>query len=61
MTTEFGHGALLSAVDALVGARVVEVRRTLNIAIVGLIRGDESVRLHARCPMKVKAGRVGCV
>jgi hypothetical protein len=53
MVTEFGQDALGSALEALVGARVVEVRRTLNIAIVGLTRGDESVRLHAQCPFRM--------
>lgn len=47
---------LASAVRALQGARLVEVRRTLNIAIVGLVRGDEEVRLHAQCPLRIGAG-----
>jgi hypothetical protein len=52
MVTEFGQAELRAAVAALAGARVVEVRRTLNIAIVGFTRGDESVRLHAQCPFR---------
>jgi hypothetical protein len=56
MTTEHGQAELLSAVDALAGSRVVEVRRTLNIAILGLTRGDESVRLHAQCPFRIVYG-----
>src|SRR4051812_34255631 len=47
---------LASAVRALQGARLVEVRRTLNIAIVGLVRGDEEVRLHAQCPLRIGVG-----
>jgi hypothetical protein len=56
MTSTRDQADLASAVRALEGARLVEVRRTLNIAIVGLARGDEEVRLHAQCPLRIGVG-----
>ncbi|MEU4239055.1 hypothetical protein [Actinoplanes sp. NPDC026619] len=55
-STRQDQSELASAVRALEGARLVEVRRTLNIAIVGLLRGDEEVRLHAQCPLRIGVG-----
>jgi len=49
-------GELGAAVRALEGARLVEVRRTLNIAIVGAERGGEEFRLHAQCPLRIGVG-----
>src|SRR4051812_43631481 len=56
MTSTHNPADLASAVRALEGARLVEVRRTLNIAIVGSLRGEEEVRLHAQCPLRIGVG-----
>jgi hypothetical protein len=44
---------LEAAVAELVGCRVVEFSRTLNIAIVGFQGDGVEKRLHAQCPFRV--------
>ncbi|WP_433298895.1 hypothetical protein ACQP2F_44740 [Actinoplanes sp. CA-030573] len=56
MSTRYGAGDLDSAVRALEGARLAELRRTLNIVVLGSMRGEEDVRLHVVCPFRVRAG-----
>lgn len=56
MTSTRDQADLISAVRALEGTRLVEVRRTLDIAILGFLRGDEEVRLHAQCPLRIGVG-----
>jgi hypothetical protein len=47
---------LAAAIHALHGARVVSLGRTLNMAEVGLTRGDDLIRLHVQCPFRVVQG-----
>jgi len=43
-------------VEDLTGARIVEIRRVLNMAVVGFARDDEEFRLHAQCPFRLLIG-----
>src|SRR4051812_8640590 len=55
MTTRYGTTDLQSAVRALEGARLAELGRTLDIAVLGSSRGQDDVRLHVVCPFRVRA------
>ncbi|MFD1048952.1 hypothetical protein ACFQ1S_27145, partial [Kibdelosporangium lantanae] len=39
--------------EDLTGARIVEVGRTLDMAVVGFARDDLEFRLHAQCPFRL--------
>jgi hypothetical protein len=47
---------LAQAVTDLKGCRVTDLGRTVNMAEVGLRRGDAIYRLHAQCPFRVVRG-----